>query len=478
MTEFSIDLFLEVNNEYIEGNLRSSKDQDEAFFAFYPIDKSNTQKIKKYSLTPKVKFGMNDIHQMRQDNDDVLTHSILVRNSNIYKFSFDNDKDIRVFFNYVTSKANVLYHPANKTYVFGCHGDNSPINIFQDTNLPNLKDESISPSLESNYKGLIKKNSFTAEVLNEKDYDDLFDESGRPKDINSLREKIYNVDVDKKVARKMWFLLINEDLIKCTESERESYFLSKRETYVSVKKLWKLTTKRQWEYCSELRRNVTEIEKFILNNSKNFEHFKRPSLIQKLAFNIVLTATFYDADNADTIIKCTGFVYPLILSFVCDACEESVSLHDGQTLSWDECESDIFWCFYTILENNIISVGPEYYTKILQSTGGLLEKYFKEILHYLLNRKSMKTINFIKDDLCSWFTNCFYGNDIVKLFVSIFSFPSSFQFYQCFIVSLLYYFLGNIIFPDNYNTLKFDMNIDTLLRNSIKIFRISQKTTA
>jgi hypothetical protein len=88
------------------------------------------------------------------------------------------------------------------------------------------------------------------------------------------------------------------------------------------------------------------------------------------------------------------------------------------------------------------------------AVGYIHEAKFPDLLQ-LLSQKHASSLDFLANDVAKWSTTCFRGDDIRRLWVSVLNFSSSFQFFQCFIVSLFYSLAQTFVNMNPLNTEEF-----------------------
>jgi hypothetical protein len=210
----------------------------------------------------------------------------------------------------------------------------------------------------------------------------------------------------------------------------------------------------------------------------------------KIAFNVFLTLSVYNRDGAAYVEGLVTFLAPFLTSFVLDADGDVATRPNGEVAPAEDVEADIFGCFSRFYEQNRLSdlVRPSRHPFLKQlfiAVGSLLEQHFPELLQ-LLYQKHAYSLDFLRDDCSKWFTACFEAEDIRRLWMSILSFSSPYQFFQCFTVSMLFSLAPLFLeinplnceeFVRRFHALKKRVHLNLLLVNTQKTRDIATQKT-
>jgi len=338
--------------------------------------------------------------------------------------------------------------------------------------------------------------------ISKEEYETLFDEEGRVKEPETFTSKFYNVDLDPSIAGDLWQILLfrtskvdekpeerdDTEGLKMTREQREEQYRENRKIYSIVKKQWRSITKRQWDNFPDLQQTVQTIEGDLhLYETELFGKYPHIEEAQKMAFNILLTVTYYNWDGAAYKKDMITFLMPFLDSFLADVEGETAKRTDGIECPTEELEGDIFWCFYQFYTQNqlssLIHTSQEKNLKTLfTAIGGILESPFGELLQ-LLTMKHANSLDFLRNDCASWFTTVFKGDDIRRLWLSVLASNGWFRFFQCFIVALLFSMSQKLVemnplnsseFVKRFNEKKNDMSLDLLLENTKGVMNLTQ----
>jgi hypothetical protein len=111
------------------------------------------------------------------------------------------------------------------------------------------------------------------------------------------------------------------------------------------------------------------------------------------------------------------------------------------------------------------------------AVGDFLADGFPDLLQ-LLQQKHAFSLDFLGEDCACWFASCFGAADVRRLWVSILAFSSFVDFFQCFIISLLYSLTPRIVemnpmntddFVRKFHELKKNVSLTLLLKNTVEV---------
>jgi hypothetical protein len=339
------------------------------------------------------------------------------------------------------------------------------------------------------HEGLVFETNREVEKITAEQYFALFDENGVIINSETFPKIFFNKNIDLAVIGDLWKLLLNQDekdMLK-TRTERAIKDEENRRKYAAVKRQWQATTTRQWHNHHELQALVQLLERDLVENQELFAHYVRPDYVQQVAFNVLLTLSIWNWDNASYVRGLVTFLAPFLDSFIKDADCEHVTAHDGSIVPVEAVEADIFWCFARFYEHHqlcdlVRPSGRPSIKPLFIAIGCILEDNFPDLLQ-LLYQKHAFSLDFLRDDYSKWFTTCFKSSDLRRLWISILSFTSSFQFFQCFIVSLLFSLapafvemnpLNSDEFVRRFHNLKKKVELNLLLLNANQLMEIFQ----
>lgn len=485
-----------------KGLLKMQHNNGNVSLSFYPELVIDSQKgknqSKRIAQIPDCVFQLSDFTMIEMDQNDRLVVTLSGSRQRCVLY-FTRDNDITHFLNYIGGKVRLKNSDCNpRVYLLEpLDSTASVVTPFLSTALPSTSTRTTkAPSRVSLHRiqhpDLVFSTNVQVSQMSAESYNSLFDSEKQIIDKSKFPGIFYNVDVDLAVAGDLWKLLLEPDSAKAELSlaERQEKTNHNRVMYREIKRQWQETTPRQWKNHGELRDLVALLEKDLMENSHLFQHFEHPGFVQKIAFNVLMTLSFWNWDNAAYVKGLITFLAPFLNSFIKDANLESVTLHDGSSLCTNDSEADIFWCFTIFYDHNSLCDLVRPSTKPLLkplfiAIGYILEEHFPDLLD-LLRQKHALSLDFLRDDVSKWFTTCFTGDDIRRLWVSVLSFSSSFQFFQCFIVSLLYSLAQSFVemnplnsdeFVRRFHVLKKSVDLNLLLLNAQKILEILKKNS-
>jgi hypothetical protein len=255
--------------------------------------------------------------------------------------------------------------------------------------------------------------------------------------------------------------------------------------------LWRTTTPRQWSNYGDLRTLVKILEDDLTDKQAIFSHFNNPTAVQRIAFNILLSLTYWNWDAASYVPGMVTFLSPFLDSFIDSTDGPNLRLHDGEVLGTEEAEADIFWCFVQFYDLHqlchLVRPSPQPLLKpLFMTVGNILQETYPDLLQ-LLYQKHAFSLDFMRDDCSNWFTSCFEGPDLKRLWTSVLASPSSFQFFQCFIIAMLFAMVPSLIeanplnsddFAAHYEKVKRAIGLTLLLENTTKLMEKPQASAS
>jgi hypothetical protein len=325
--------------------------------------------------------------------------------------------------------------------------------------------------------GLVFESVVPLEKVTADQYRSLFDSSGVFIDKEGFPMFFYNKDVALEVIDDLWKLLMSPDHAAAAAADLQKYR--------DVKRQWRATTVRQWRNHPELRHIVSLLEQDLVDHKELFAHFARPACVQRIAFNVLLTLSLWNWDGSSYVKGLITFLSPFLDSFIKEAGRSEVIAHSGRTVEVEAAESEIFWCFAEFYDRNQLCdlVRPSrqpLLKPLFIAVGDFLAESFPDLLQ-LLHQKHAFSLDFLREDCSKWFTTCFDGADIRRLWISVLTFPSSIEFFQCFIVSLLFSLTPSLVemnpmnndeFVERFHELKKKVSLNLLLQNAAGIMEL------
>ena len=453
---------------------------------------------KKYSQFPEWVHPLGEFTMIQNDPKNSLHMTVSGSRTTIHLY-FGNDVDFSIFQKYLGSKVRLRMSVCNPlVYILEPPDENiTSIPPYSGTILPQPFGHSTRPKRISlqmlQKKGLVFKTESDVSKLTSSDFKELFDEDGKVKDVVAFSKALYNKDIDRSLLGEIFQLLTLPDFTEKTRDQRDEFIKEKREIYKKVKLQWQLVTFNQWKNYPELREVVDLLESDLIENEAVFSHFEHPNNVQTVAFNVLLTLSIWNHDEALYSKDMFTYVLPFINSFIQDAPDENtISLHNNEQVDTETVEADIFWCFTYFFDNNKISEilstsNMPKMNQLFSQTGIILEKYLPELLQ-LLYQKHAHSLDFILHDCCKWFTTCFQTYDIVRLWITTLSFTFTtniLDFNKFFISSLLYSLaplfiemnpLNSEDFINRFDLIKKEgIDLNLVLVNSEKLMEIIQQ---
>lgn len=476
----------------VSGELKMQHNNGNVSLSFYPevvvdVGTKVSQATRKIAQIPDHVFQLSDFTMIKTDVKDTLRVSLSGSRSHCSVY-FTADRDRVNFFTYISQKVCLKHSDCNPCVFLleSLDSESSGVAPFMTTALPQPgKRERISLSNIETH-GLVFKTDSNVKRISAEEYRAMFDAEGRITPDAGFPRIFFNAYVDPAVSGELWGLLLNNEDAQLTAAERQENNLKKRETYTMVKKQWQSTTRRQWNNHPELRKLVNLLERDLKAHAALFSEFGNPKAVMKIAFNIFLTLSIYNWDGACYVEGLVTFLVPFLNSFVKDADETTATKPDGETVPVEEVEADLFSCFSSFYEQRELGdlvqrSNQSFLKKLFMAIGDILAGQFPELLQ-ILYQKHAFSLDFLRNDCSKWFTTCFESEDVRRLWMSVRSFPSVYQFFQCFIVSMLFSLIPAFMemnplnseeFVRRFHKLKKNLDLNLLLVNAEKILDLT-----
>ncbi|OHT10042.1 hypothetical protein TRFO_20847 [Tritrichomonas foetus] len=474
------------DDNFQQGLLKLQEQNGNVVISFYPEIESPNPSIraKRIAQIPDYVFHLCDFIMIRLNPKDKLILSLEAPRSKC-QLNFTNEQDVVFFLRFVSSNVKLIHTDCNPyVYLFAPIDDDYP-KIFSSTVLPQTKPHANYAVFNpNNYPSLFLQAETDQNIFSEDDFQKLIDEEGKLSSEFPLI--LYNKNIDKSILNKIWENLVLPNFTSMTAEQQKETREENYQSYLQIKRIWKSATSRQWHYFVDLRDLVRDIENDLEKHDFLFSHFAHPKCVQKVAFEILLTLSYWRWDTALYVNNLVEFLMPILNGFIKDATIDKILTFKDEEVSIDEIESQIFWCFFNFYEKNNLfdSVHPEkqpIMTTLLNNVGDIINNYFPDI-RQILDQKHVFSLDFLIEDCRTWFTQSFNKDEIQKLWISCLSFPDIARFFQTFIVAIIYSLTPKIEkmcvlstkeFESEFSKIKkdnFDLNL--FLRNALEIQEI------
>jgi hypothetical protein len=217
-------------------------------------------------------------------------------------------------------------------------------------------------------------------------------------------------------------------------------------TYADLKAQWSTVSRVQFRNNRELPKLMVAVEDEVKKAAPLFQKFKNPKEVQKIMFDLMVTYSLYNWDGAAYNPSLLGLLFPFVDAYV------------AQCGSSDEnCGSEVFRLFTFFFEGNEFgelkkAQKQPSIRKLLTEVGEKLDKRYPQLLQ-LLVQKHVFTLDFLRDDVSTWFLNVFSTDGIHRLWISLLSYQASQEIFVSFLIAFLMFGLKEI---DDYAPLCFD----------------------
>lgn len=206
-------------------------------------------------------------------------------------------------------------------------------------------------------------------------------------------------------------------------------------SYEDISKQWKLLNNDQIKIQIKIQGIINKIEKDILQSDNYFKKFHEEETkkkIQKIAFNVMLSYTYYNYDGASYYSREIDLLIPLLDAYISQY---------GTDCDSDKCEANLFYLYdsfyrYGVFNELKVFKKQSFIKPMIIKLGHQLIDKFPEIIKFL-ESKNITSLDFFVNDISRWFIGSFCMKDIHRLWLSIPQFQSLDRFFSCFITSLL-----------------------------------------
>lgn len=441
--------------------------------------------LKKYSQIPDHVYQLSNFTKVEMSAKDNLLITLSGSRSK-FAINFLAEDGLVSFFDYVGQKVHFKHSDCNPRVFLLESLDSTDVSIapFMATVLPTPKHEqNIAPNRVSKQKirdigkKIVFENPEPSKKFTKEDLENLMDEEGKIKEDSNFPNILFNVDIDPEIIGDIWKLILGGS--KMTKEERQNEDSENLKVYDSVKQQWMLTTRKQWDNHKDLRTLVASIEGDIKANTKLFEQYEDQKAVQKVAFNILLTTSYYCWDKASYVEGMVHLLAPFVISFVKSIEQDGIVDLTGKKRPVEEVESDIFWVFFKFYEQNDLAdtLRPSkkpIAKRIFTVVGNFLESHYQALLELLLQKQAY-SLDFMRGDVNTWFAADFAPADVGKLWISILATQNTETFFEAFVVSLFFALsprlvelnpLNNAEFVDRFHELKTNVDLTLLLVNT------------
>ncbi|OHS93841.1 hypothetical protein TRFO_02363 [Tritrichomonas foetus] len=421
------------------GTLKVQHTNGNITFSFYGSDKHPLPTI------PDNVCNLSDFTVFDISTKNPLSISFSGPNSQT-QFSFIKTDDKTRFMEFIGTKVRVIHSDLNPS-LFLLESIDFGESAFCTTILPNATSfkQPKRISLE-NYKNFTSKRDLELVHITK----DCFH-----------TDKLYNANIDDNVL----FDAIKSLLTRERTSDDASYD--------QVKKQWKSIIPRQFSNHKNLQDLIRRLEADVNAHESLFSKYENPKRIMKIAFNVLLSYSIYNWDGALYYDGLIDLLFPFIDAFI---------TQHGSSFDDETCESEIFTVFDVFYEENSFSelkkpAKQGFIKIILPEVGKKLENVFTELLN-LLYQKHVHSLDFLRDDLSRWFVDVFNTVDIQRLWISILAFKNLQEFFESFLIALLFFVSPELNelnplsfeeFVERFNEVKKGADLKTLLDNTLQI---------
>jgi len=448
-----------------------------SFFSEIEGDNSRGgRQVKRYKQIPDIVRQLCDFTIIEIDSQDPFVVS-LQGHQDMLSFHFDNDANRSNFFDYIGQKV-YLRHSKCHPHIFLLESPETNQELgmpFMTTLLPAPKKEishhnRISfPSLKAALKQFVFEDPSSIDTISRDNFREFFMEDGRINPQSQFPVALYNKNIDISICAELFPLLLDPTLHDMTFEMRKEKENEEFTRYLSIKTQWTTLTKRQWENHTELRKLVVLLENDLKSKTYLFDKYNDPLCLQKFAFNVLLTLSYYDWDHASYVNNMIIFLVPYLQAYIQTIHDNYVVTPSGDSIPFEKAESLVFWSFKKFHEKNKIfdlirPTKTPISKQVFMEVGNILVSKYPELLE-LLRQKHVFSLDFLRPDFNIWFMNVISQNEFIRYIVSIHCYPDSVQFFEGFVISLFLYHSPKLIEANPLNIEDFEKRYDLMKKN-------------
>jgi hypothetical protein len=224
-----------------------------------------------------------------------------------------------------------------------------------------------------------------------------------------------------------------------------------------------------------------------LESDLDFERFARfndAAAVQQIAFNILLTVSFWSWDDASYSKDLFLLLIPFLESTIKTIEGETAATYRGDRLTFDELEAEVFWHFTCFYRAQAIGdfIRPSNQTtlkRLFAEVKDVLKSQLQDLLQ-VFGPRMAAVLDILCQDCRLWFAGWFAGAELRRLWTSIAGFSSFYDFFRCFIVAILYAIapdvdtFGDDTFIEAFQMRKKELDLGVLLTNVEAVIEIFQ----
>jgi hypothetical protein len=320
-------------------------------------------------------------------------------------YHFNSDSDIQSFFTFVAPKVRVSPHPSDPyQLVLRREGPlhsilDSDNNVFPEVTRPFLVDRPPPPP----------------RALSLSDVTAMFQPEGQ------FSGNVYNCEIELAAFELLWPVLFNRDYASL-KADKQADKETAHTVYATIKKQWQSTTRRQLANSPALLTLVTSLEDDLKSCASLFTGFTDPHAVQQIAFNVLLSVSFWDWDSALYVSGMLHLILPFLDTVIAAIENGIVRTPNGREIAIETAEAEVFWHFTTFFAGmRIGDTARPSNTPFVKPLFVEVRKALKEKYGDLLQRIGSRldgVLKWLEDEMGLWFTRLFRGAEVRRLWAS------------------------------------------------------------
>jgi hypothetical protein len=406
----------------------------------------------KFRFLPDLFHHLLEFSFIEIDAKDRMLINFSGRHFNV-TYRFTKDSDIDAFFSFIARKVRLSPHASNPNRrLLSRAGPTHSILDFETNIFPKV----VRPNLVNSAPDPPRK-------LSAADLPGLF---GR-------FSELYNTDVELAAFQELWPLLFKRSLALLTPAQRMEKFEANRRKYPLLKQQWEATTRRQLANFPKLLEVITTLESDIVASSDVFAHFADPERMQQIAFNVLLTVSFWNWNSATYTRGMVHLLVPLLETYVDALDGDNVRTPRGDVVPIETAEADIFWHFTSFfsgvkLGNFACPSNQPFVRPLLVAVRQTLREQLPDLQQLIASRLE-DVLNWIAEEIALWFARVFRGEELRRLWVSAAGSASLEEFFRWFVIAVL------LMIEPGHDFRGRALDLNTLLVNTAALPAAAQK---
>jgi hypothetical protein len=232
---------------------------------------------------------------------------------------------------------------------------------------------------------------------------------------------VYNTEIELSAFEDLWPVLFNPDYATL-KADRLASKNATYEMYGTIKRQWQSTTRRQLANSPVLVTLIACLEADLVNYAALFAGFSDPHAVQQIAFNVLMSVSFWDWTSALYGSDMLHLIFPFLDTVIAAIESDTVRTPRGELIAIGTAEADIFWHFTTFFTGMRIGdtarpSNTPFVKPLFVEIRGALKRDYADLLQ-LIGSFLDNLLTWLEDEMAFWFTRIFRGAEARRLWVS------------------------------------------------------------